>query len=109
MKYYGEIGFWKDDVEIRPGVYKPGIVKKTYTGDILRNNQRWNSSQHQNDDLNMSHRISIVSDVYLNENLSSIKYVTYMGSKWKVSSLEVQYPRVIIELGGVYNGVGSKP
>lgn len=107
MKYYGEIGFWQDDVEIRPGVFSPGIVPKAYTGDVLRNNQRWNSAQTQNDNLVMSHRISIVADVYLNNNLSSIKFVTYMGNKWKVNSIEVNYPRVIFELGGVYNGVDS--
>lgn len=107
MKYYGKIGFWNEDNEIRPGVYKPTIVEKSYTGDVLRNVQRWNSGQKQNDDLNMNHRISIVYDLYLQNNLSSIKYVTYMGSKWKVNSIETNYPRVIFELGGVYNGVNS--
>lgn len=107
MKYYGEIGFWQEDVEIRPGVSRPSIIPKMYTGDVLRNNQRWASSQHQNDNLTMSHRISIVADLYLNENISSVKYVTYMGNKWKVNSIEVNYPRVIFELGGVYNGVDS--
>lgn len=108
MKWYGEIGFWMDDKEIRPGVFKPGIIPKQYTGEMLRNTQRWASSQKQNDDLNMSHRIRIVADMYLNENLSSIKYVTYMGSKWKVNSIEVNYPGVTLELGGVYNGVDSR-
>lgn len=108
MKYYGKICFWKKDSEIRPGVYGPDLIERNYTGDVLRNTQRWNSRDNQNDDLNMNHRISIVADLYLKENLSSIKYATYMGSKWKVSSIEVQYPRVIFELGGVYNGVGSE-
>ena len=108
MKYYGTVGFWSEDAEVRPGVYMPGIVKKNYTGDVLRNTQRWNSTSNPNDNLSVNNRISILADMYMNENLSSIKYVTYMGTKWKVGSLEVQYPRVIIELGGVYNGVGDE-
>ena len=108
MKYYGKVGFWFDDVEVRPGVYKPELVEKSYTGDVIRHNQRWNSTSNQNDNVNLSNRISILGDLYLNENLSSIKFVTYMGTKWKVNSIEVQYPRVIVELGGVYNGIGSE-
>lgn len=108
MKYYGKIGFWNDDAEIRPGVYNPSIEEKSYTGDILRNTQRWNSASQQNDNIAVSNRISVVADVYLNNNLSSVRYITYMGSRWKVNSIEVNYPRVIFEIGGVYNGVGDK-
>lgn len=108
MKYSGKIGFWIDDVEIRPGVYKSEIVEKPYRGDITRTSQRWKSTENLNDDLMVNNRISIIADLYLNNHISSIKYITFMGNKWKVSSIEINYPRVIIDMGEVWNGVNSK-
>jgi hypothetical protein len=109
MKYYGTIGFWKKDVEIRPGVTRPQIVPREYTGDILDNRQRWVPTEFQNDNLTINIRLSIIGDLYLNENISSIKYATYMKEKWKVKSIDTtKYPRVILELGEVYNGVDTR-
>ena len=108
MKYYDKIGFWFDDVEVRPGVYKNQIIEKEYAGDVLENRQRWNQSGYQNDNLTVNNRISIIADAYLNQNISSIKYVTFMGTKWKVNSLDLKYPRVILELGGIYNGIDNE-
>lgn len=105
MKYSGKIGFWVDDAEIRPGVWKPGIVEKPYTGDIVRTMQHWQSGDKVNDSLKVNNSISIISDLYLQNNLSSIKYVTFMGAKWKVTSIEIKYPRVTLEMGEVWNGV----
>lgn len=108
MKYYGTIGFWEDDIEVRPGVTKSGIVEKPYAGDVLENRQRWANSDHQNENLTLNIRLSIIADLYLNNHLSSIKYVNYMGDKWKVTSLDVsKYPRVIMDIGEVYNGVNA--
>ena len=107
MKYYDKIGFWIDDVEIRPGVDRPQIIEKYYAGDILENRQRWDQSGYQNDNLVVKNRISIIADTYFNQNISSIKYVTFMGVKWKVASLDIKYPRVILELGEVYNGIDA--
>ena len=107
MKYSGKIGFWIDDEELRPGVFKPHIVEKSYTGDFTRNIQKWDSNEHQNDDINFNNRIGILANLYLMEHLSSIKYLTYMGSKWKVKTIEVEYPRVFLEIGGVWNGIDS--
>lgn len=107
MKYDDVIGFWEDDVETSPGVYQSQIVEKPYTGDVLENRQRWNSTQNQNDDLTIRNRISIIADLYMNQHMGSIKYVTFMGTKWKVNSLDIKYPRIILELGEVYNGVNA--
>lgn len=108
MKYAGKIGFWIDDVEVRPGVYKSEIIEKTYTGDILRNSQRWNGTEYINKNVTISNKVSVISDLYLNEHLSSVKYITWMGTKWCVSSIEVQYPRIVLEIGEVWNGIDSK-
>lgn len=108
MKYYGTIGFWIKDVEIRPGVKRSQIVEKQYTGDVLENRQRWVPTEDQNDDLTNVNRVSIISDIYFKEHMSSIKYATLLGVKWRVKNIDItKYPRVIMELGGVYNGINA--
>lgn len=104
MKYFGKVGFWADDVEIRPGVVKPGIVERDYYGDVLRNTNRWERSDHQNDNFAISNRFSILSDPYAHEHWPAIKYIVYNGTKWKVTSVEIAYPRLILDVGGIYNG-----
>lgn len=106
MKFSGKIGFWLEDIETKPGVYKPNIVEKQYTGDVLRNIRRWQAVENQqNEDLVPNNRISVISDLFMQQNWASIKYVLWNGVKWKVTSVDVgSPPRMILDLGGVYNG-----
>lgn len=106
MKFSGKIGFWLRDVKTKQGVYKPEIVEKSYTGEVLKNIRNFQSVENQqNDNLRINNRLSIISDLYMQRNWSSIKYVVWNGVKWKVSSVDIgSYPRAILELGGVYNG-----
>lgn len=106
MKFSGKVGFWLKDVETKPGVYEPKIVEKNYTGDIMSNSRRFQSVDNQlNEDLKLVNRLSIISDLYMQKNWPSVKYVLWNGVRWNVSSVDVNsYPRVILELGGVYNG-----
>lgn len=106
IKFSGKIGFWKEDSEVKPGVYKPEIIEKAYTGDVIRNSRRFDVvNNQQNKNLTTSNRLSIVSDLYLQYNWPSIKYVLWNGVKWEVTSVDViSYPRVLLDLGGVYNG-----
>ncbi len=103
MKYYGKIGF-KQTSEIRPGVFKENIIERTYSGDYMRNvNNQIISSDKINDDIRINHNISIVADAFINNNFYDIKYIEVMGQKWKVSSVEIQRPRLILTTGGLYN------
>lgn len=102
-KYFGKIGYGVTE-EIRPGVGLPTITEREYYGDIVRNIRRYENGGEVNDDLNINVNLSIVADPFAYQNFHQIKYAEYMGSKWKVSSVEVQYPRLILTLGGVYNG-----
>lgn len=106
MKFSGKVGFWLKDVETKPGVYKPEIIEKSYTGDVLRNSRRFQAAENQqNDNLQITNRLSIISDLYMQQNWPSIKYVSWNGVNWSVSSVDISsYPRAILELGGVYNG-----
>lgn len=101
-KFYGTIGYAETVME-KPGVWKPKIVEKKYFGDLIRNVRRYESSGQVNDNLNIVNEISIVADPYAYQNFHSMRYVEFMGTKWKITSVEVQYPRLILTIGGVYN------
>lgn len=105
MKFSGKVGFWIKDQEIKPGVFKPGIIEKSYTGDVLKNIRRFQSVENQqNDNLITNNRISIIGNLFMQENWPSIKYVSWKGVNWTVKSVDVSSPpRIILELGGVYN------
>lgn len=103
MKFSGKVGFWEEDVEISPGVYSPKIYERSYTGDVLRDNRRFENSDAQNKTFTVSNRISILGDLYSMNNWPSIRYIIWNGVKWTVTSVDVSYPRLILDLGGVYN------
>lgn len=103
MKFSGPIGF-AETVEIRPGVMQPKIAEKHYKGDVLRKISRWQQGEQANDDLNVNNQISIVANEYAFTHFSSIKYVVWMGTAWKVNTVTVEPPRLVLEIGGVYNG-----
>lgn len=106
MKFSGKVGFWLKDVETKPGVYESKILEKNYTGDIISNYRRFQPVDNQlNENLKLVNRLSIISDLYMQKNWPSVKYVLWNGVRWNVSSVDVNsYPRIILELGGVYNG-----
>lgn len=102
-KFYGKIGY-AITTETAPGVWRPSIVEREYYGDVTRNLRRLESAQQVNDNINISNTISIVADPFAYENFYAMRYVEYMGAKWKVSSVEVQRPRLLLTLGGIWNG-----
>lgn len=102
-KYYGKIGF-AESKETNPGVWVDDIVTRHYYGDLNRNSRRLQSSGNLNDNIAITNELSIVADPYANENFHAIRYVEFMGTRWKVTNVEVQYPRLILSLGEVYNG-----
>ena len=102
-KFYGVIGFATIEKTER-GIKKKKIVENEYIGDVIRNTRRLRDAAKINDDITISNQISIIADPYANNNFHSMRYVVFMGSKWKVVEVEVQYPRLILTLGGLYNG-----
>ena len=101
-RFYGPIGI-STTSETSPGVHEETITEKNYKGDILRDTRRWEKTQQVNDDLVVSNRISIVADAYAYANFSAMRYVKWEGILWKISSIEIQRPRLILTLGGIYN------
>lgn len=103
-KYYGDIGYVKVS-EISPGVWtESDFVKLPYAGDVVRLSRRFENGESVNDNLNVNHRFSIVSDPYALEHMNDMRWIEWMGSKWKITEVEVEHPRLIISVGGVYNG-----
>lgn len=103
-KFHGLIGFSEQlENPDYPGVWEEQIVEKHYGGDLLHLS-RSTKSEGINDDVTINNKISILMDSYLNENLFSIRYVTFMGVRWKVSAVDVSYPRLTLTLGGKFNG-----
>lgn len=101
-KWYGLIGFGVTE-ETEPGLWEGIIEERNYYGDLLSNYRKLQNSGGVNDDVNIANKISIVADPFANQNFHSIRYAEFMGAKWKVTDVEVQYPRLILSLGGVYN------
>lgn len=102
-KYYGKIGFIHT-VEKVPGVWEECKTERPYYGDVIRNTRRRQSAEYLNDDLEISNEFSIVSDPYACQNFFAMRYIEWMGTLWKITNVEVQYPRLILTVGGVYNG-----
>ena len=102
-KWFGKIGYC-ETIETSPGVWTEQITEREYYGDLLKVSKKTQSSENLNDNITISNQISIVAYPFANENLRLISYVTFMGTKWKITSADVQYPRIILTMGGVYNG-----
>lgn len=102
-KFYGKLGFEQTN-ETSPGIYEEEIIEHNYYGELIRNTRRLEQGASINDDVTITNQISILADPFIRNNFHSLRYVTYAGSKWKVTSIEVQYPRLILSIGGEYNG-----
>lgn len=101
-KFYGSVGY-ADTVETAPGVCEEKIVEYPYYGDLIRNTRRLQSGESLNDDINVANEVSIVADPYARQNFHKMRYVELMGAKWKISNVEVGYPRLTLTIGGLYN------
>ena len=101
-KFYGTIGYI-DHVETVPGVWEEQITERQYYGDLTRISRRLESSGELNDDININNEISIVADPFAIDHFHSMRYVVLSGAKWKITTVEVKYPRLILGVGGLYN------
>lgn len=101
-KYYGNIGFITS-IETSPGIWEEQIIDRPYFGDIKKYNSNFQSSNKINDDISISNIVSIISDPYANENFQHMRYVEFMGVKWSITNVSILYPRIELNLGGVYN------
>lgn len=102
-KFFGTVGY-VETMELRPNIYEEVTTERQYYGDVLRNTKRNEGGQNLNDNINVNNLISIVADEYAYGHFFAIRYVIWENSKWKVTNVEVSRPRLILTIGGVYNG-----
>ena len=102
-KWYGKIGF-ADTVEQEPGLWVLGVTERSYFGDLISNNWKRQNSGGVNDDINIAHSLSILADPYAVNHCCKMVYAEIMNERWKITNIEIQYPRLILTVGGVYNG-----
>lgn len=103
-KFYGAIGYGYSE-ETKPGVWENIVTERNYYGETLKTITKFTLNTDSTvDNVNPSDpTVSVISDPFALQHFSDIKYVTYMGVKWKVTSVEVQRPRLILSLGGIYH------
>lgn len=109
VKYFGKIGYAHPAVERQNGVWEEPIVERKLYGDVVRNTRRLITGEDLNSDLTTGNSISVLADAYAIENFFAIRYAEWMGSLWQVVDVEVQTPRLLLRLGGVYNGPTPPP
>lgn len=102
-KFYGEVGY-ATTTETTPGVWKEVITERMYYGDVLKIARRLVNSESVNDDLKVNNEISIVADPFAINNFMNIRYIKWSGVLWKIPNVVVSAPRLILSIGGVYNG-----
>lgn len=107
-RFFGKVGYGQT-VNAGNGVHRLVITERNYGGDVIRDTRRLDSGDKVNDDISVGNSISIVSDDYANSHLSAIRYVEFSGALWKVTEVETQSPRLLLRLGGVYNGPTPEP
>lgn len=103
-KFYGEVGFDDGPSEISPGVVEDVILERKYYGDIQRPGVNSRAPENIRPDLDITNQFSILADPYAYENFFAMRYIRWAGTCWEIKQIEVQRPRLIIRVGGVYNG-----
>lgn len=106
-RFHGVVGFGEaveKKPEESPGVYEDVVTERSYFGDVVRDTRRLEGGENQNFDLNVSNSISIVADAHAMNHIYAIRYVVWQGARWIVNDVEVRHPRLLLRIGGVYNG-----
>lgn len=95
---------YRESVLLAPGSYGEKIVERPLRGTVEKLSQKMEMGEKVNNDLSINNTLSLVADAYAREHFAAIVYVAWMGSLWTVSSVKVERPRLILQMGGIYNG-----
>lgn len=104
-RFYGKIGFVLDHVDITQGVWKPVIQIRSYYGDVMKRRLTWEHGESINDNIKIGNQFSILADEYAETHMYAMKWIEWKGVKWKITSVEIERPRMILTIGDVYNEV----
>lgn len=107
-KWSGVIGY-STATEVKPGVWDYVITERPHVGDLVRNTRRSEGNERVVEDLKLNNSISIVADAYSRQHFFEMRYLTLFGTRWVISTVEVFPPRLVLQIGGVYNGPTATP
>ena len=102
-KWFGKIGYTVT-AETEPGLWEETTIERECFGDMTSDRRKRQSSGEINTNVNLANVISIIADPFAYKNCSNMAYIEVMGTKWTISDIEIQYPRLILTIGGVYHG-----
>lgn len=103
-RYYGKVGFIGETTETSPGIWEELLEARPYYGDVVRNVRRTDGGTQVNATVSVANQISVVADVFAFDHIYAIRYVEWGSTAWEVTSVEVEHPRLVLTLGGVYTG-----
>jgi len=109
MRYCAKLGFRdtkeKFDADGNPtSIWVEVITERTYKADVINNTYRNQQQESVNDNYVINVKLSMLAcDAFTISHLNSIIYCDWLGHKWKVTSVDIQRPRLIVTLGGDYN------
>jgi hypothetical protein len=102
-RFYGKVGYGHN-TDKGDGVWEDAITERELYGDVVKNTRRLITGADLNSDLTTGNSISVLADTYALDNIFAIRYVEWAGTLWDVIDVEEQRPRLLLRLGGVYNG-----
>lgn len=107
MRFHGAVGY-ATSAETSPGVWTDVITEVMYYGDVVRNSRRLDPPPtvppQENSDISLENSFSIMADEAAYANYTKMRYVVWQGDYWRVSNVEVRRPRLILTVGGIWNG-----
>ena len=107
MKFHGNVGFIQTTNEGH-SVHKANLVEKPYFGDVLKYHKQYDAGQQEHDEITINNQISIVANAFAYQNIGFMRYVVWNGQKWKITSADLDYPRIVLTIGGLYNVAGNR-
>lgn len=104
MRYYDDVTFviQKEDPEA-PGNWKEYKIVKPYMGEWKRVESKWIAGDKVNDDKRINNQLEIIADSFALANWTNIRCVKWRGLEWAVPTATLRPPRVVLEIGGLYN------
>jgi hypothetical protein len=107
MRFSGIVGF-ATSTQTSPGVWTDVITERSYFGDVVRSSRRLESPAQVPPETNASvalgNSFSIVADAEAFGNYKDMRYVKWQGGYWTITDIEVSRPRLILTIGGLWNG-----
>lgn len=103
-KFHGEIGYVGGQVQSKPGVFTNIMVEYSYFGDVVTNTRQLEDGVSVNDNISVGNSIRIVADAYAREHMFAMRYIRWQGALWKIVEVTEVRPRLLLRLGGIYNG-----